>query len=269
MSKALRVLFAEDREEDALLVQLELKRAGYQLQCTRVQTRAAMQQALEHGEWDMIISDFSMPQFDAVAALNVLKESGLDLPFIIVSGTVGEDTAVHALKLGAHDFIPKTNLQRLVPAVARALREAAGRRARRHTEEHPAPAVAQSAEVEEPVAQAVILVVEDELSIRQLVVRVLERAGYRVVAAGDSEEALALLNTHPGIDLMLTDIMLPHMNGKDLARRVREIHPLIAIVYMSGYADEEIDLGAAYLEKPFTPQELLSRLREELTRIRG
>lgn len=135
MIQPLRVLFVEDREDDAVLVQLELKRGGYQLKTTRVETRETMQEQLRSSEWDLIISDFSMPQFDAAGALTVLKESGIDLPFIIVSGTVGEETAVHALRSGAHDFIPKTNLKRLLPAVTRELGDAANRRERRRAED--------------------------------------------------------------------------------------------------------------------------------------
>ncbi|HAX78199.1 MAG TPA: diguanylate cyclase [Cyanobacteria bacterium UBA11372] len=129
MSQAhLRVLLVEDCEEDALLLMRELRRTGYKLFLERVETAAAMQQQLMEREWDMVISDYSLPKFSAPEALKLLQETGLDLPFIIVSGYIGEDAAVAAMKAGAHDYVMKDNLARLIPAVERELREAAVRR---------------------------------------------------------------------------------------------------------------------------------------------
>ncbi|MBX3064219.1 MAG: PAS domain S-box protein [Anaerolineae bacterium] len=130
----LRVLLLEDSEDDAELVIRRLKQGGYTPSLVRVQTASAMEDALRTQTWDIIISDYSMPQFSAPQALRVLKESAVDLPFIIVSGTIGEDTAVSALLGGAHDFLLKGNLARLVPAVERELREAQERRRRRSAE---------------------------------------------------------------------------------------------------------------------------------------
>ncbi|HBE50324.1 MAG TPA: hybrid sensor histidine kinase/response regulator, partial [Cyanobacteria bacterium UBA11369] len=129
MSQAhLRVLLVEDCEEDALLLMRELRRTGYKLFLQRVETAAAMQKQLVEREWDMVISDYSLPTFSAPEALKLLQQTGLDLPFIIVSGYIGEDAAVAAMKAGAHDYVMKDNLARLIPAVERELREAAVRR---------------------------------------------------------------------------------------------------------------------------------------------
>ncbi|MEX2283923.1 MAG: response regulator [Gemmatimonadota bacterium] len=136
MAKTLRVLMIEDRGDDALLVIRELtQRGGYRVTSDRVETADTMRAALTQNDWDLVISDYSMPTFNAPAALALLRASGLDIPFIIVSGTVGEEVAVHALKAGAHDFLSKANLSRLVPAVERELREAASRRERRNAED--------------------------------------------------------------------------------------------------------------------------------------
>ena len=124
----LRVLLVEDCEEDALLLMRELRRTGYKLFLERVETAVAMQNQLVLHEWDMVISDYSLPKFSAPDALKLLQETGLDLPFIIVSGYIGEDAAVAAMKAGAHDYVMKDNLARLIPAVERELREAAVRR---------------------------------------------------------------------------------------------------------------------------------------------
>src|SRR3990170_5476571 len=99
----LRVLVVEDSEDDAKLLLRALAKAGFAVASQRVDTAAAMQAALDEGTWDVILADYSMPEFSAPAALDTLKDSGLDLPFIIVSGTIGEDLAVEAMKAGAHD----------------------------------------------------------------------------------------------------------------------------------------------------------------------
>jgi PAS domain S-box-containing protein len=131
---ALRVLLVEDSEDDAELVLRALQRGGYEVTSERVQTAAAMSAALDRQPWDLIVSDYSMPEFDAPAAFRVFRERELDIPFIIVSGTVGEDVAVEAMKMGVHDYLVKGKLARLVPAVERELRDAAERKARRLAE---------------------------------------------------------------------------------------------------------------------------------------
>jgi putative nucleotidyltransferase with HDIG domain len=134
MSAYLRILLVEDSEDDARLVLREIRRGGYEIETERVETAEAMQTALVRQPWDLIICDFSLPRFSAPKALEVLKKSGLDLPFIIVSGTIGEESAVNALKAGAHDFIIKGNFARLLPAIERELADAAVRRERRERE---------------------------------------------------------------------------------------------------------------------------------------
>ncbi len=135
MSEALiRVLVVEDSEDDAQLIVRELRRGGYTVEFERVQTKADMQAALARRPWDVVLSDYTMPQFSALGALEALKDSGLDLPFLVISGTVGEDTAIAALKAGAHDFLLKGKLARLIPAIERELREAEIRRSHREAE---------------------------------------------------------------------------------------------------------------------------------------
>ena len=135
MNKLLRALIVEDCESDAALLLAELEQAGYEITYERVQTAEAMREALGRAQWDVVLSDYSLPQFSAPAALEVLKATGHDLPFIIISGTIGEDTAVTALKSGAHDYLVKGRLARLIPALERELRDVVGRRDRRMLEE--------------------------------------------------------------------------------------------------------------------------------------
>jgi len=124
MSEPIRLLIVEDLEDDAILLVRELRRGGFELAWERVQTAEALRDALKSSCWDAIVSDYRMPGFDAPTALSVLKESGLDLPFIVVSGTIGDARAVELMKAGAHDFLIKGKLARLPEVLRRELREA-------------------------------------------------------------------------------------------------------------------------------------------------
>jgi PAS domain S-box-containing protein len=134
MPDPLRILMVEDSANDTLLLAAELKRGGYDPVFERVETAASMQAALEVHEWDLIICDYSMPQFSGPEALALYLQRALDIPFISVSGAVGEETVAELIKAGAHDYVMKSNLARLVPAVKRELRAAQERRDRRQTE---------------------------------------------------------------------------------------------------------------------------------------
>jgi PAS domain S-box-containing protein len=128
-------LLVEDSELDAALLLLELRQNGYKPHCERVETAAEMTAALDKHPWDVVIADYVLPKFSGPAALKLMQRRGLDLPFIIVSGHIDEDTAVASMKAGAHDYIMKDRLTRLVPAIEREMQEAAVRRARRQSEE--------------------------------------------------------------------------------------------------------------------------------------
>jgi signal transduction histidine kinase len=134
MPSPIRVLLVEDSEDDAALVVRELRRGDYAPAVKRVESEATMRAALDD-PWDVIIADYSLPQFSGLAALALLKSTGLDIPFIVASGAIGEEVAVAAMKAGAHDYLMKGNLARLVPAIQRELREAEERRRRRLAEE--------------------------------------------------------------------------------------------------------------------------------------
>ncbi len=123
MDTSLRVLMVEDSEDDALLIVREMRRGGYDISFTRVDSAEAMQRQLDLGHWDLVVCDYSMPHFSGDDALRLLRSTGSEAPFIFVSGTIGEDTAVAALKQGAQDYVMKGNLKRLLPAVRRELIE--------------------------------------------------------------------------------------------------------------------------------------------------
>src|SRR6266853_461195 len=135
MGTPLRVLMIEDSEDDAVLLLRELRRGGYDVEFERVDLPGTLKSALDTQVWDLVVSDFSMPHFSGTDALHLLRAKGSDIPFIFVSGTMGEETAVAALQNGAQDYLMKTNLKRLVPAVQRALQEAEDRRQRKQMEQ--------------------------------------------------------------------------------------------------------------------------------------
>jgi two-component system cell cycle sensor histidine kinase/response regulator CckA len=135
MGTPLRVLMIEDSEDDAALLLRELRRGSYDVISERVDLPDALKSALDTQEWDLVVSDFSMPHFSGTDALRLLRATGSEVPFIFVSGTMGEETAVAALQDGAQDYLVKTNLKRLVSAVQRALREAEERQQRKLMEQ--------------------------------------------------------------------------------------------------------------------------------------
>ena len=135
MTKDVNVLIVEDRSDDVKFLVDELEDAGYRVQCRNVSDAAGMKRALDEEEFDLVTSDHMMPTFSSRSALSILKESGRDIPFIIVSGSIGEVEAVEIMKAGAHDYITKDNMERLIPAVERELREADNRVKRRQAEE--------------------------------------------------------------------------------------------------------------------------------------
>ena len=130
----LRALLVEDSEDDMMLVVRELKRGGFDVEFESVCSEEALKAALRQQAWDIVIADHNMPGFDSMGALRIVNDHAVDLPVIIVSGSIGEDVAVAAMKSGAHDYIMKDNLARLVPAVERELREAENRLLHRRAE---------------------------------------------------------------------------------------------------------------------------------------
>jgi PAS domain S-box-containing protein len=134
MPKLLRVLFIEDSEDDAFFTVQELARNGFEPEFERVETLAALSTALDRQVWDVILADHSLPGFTSFQALDLIRRRQCDTPFIIVSGVIGEETAVKAMKAGANDYVMKSSLQRLVPSIERELVEASNRRIRAQAE---------------------------------------------------------------------------------------------------------------------------------------
>src|SRR6202051_1242956 len=135
MPHPLRILSVEDDPKDTELIQALLETEGIVCQVTRVDTQAALQASIEQGGIDLILADYTLPSFDGISALKFAMKSCPDVPFIFVSGTLGEEVAIEALKIGATDYVLKTRLSRLVPSVLRALREATQKAERKRSED--------------------------------------------------------------------------------------------------------------------------------------
>ncbi|AJE02660.1 SpoIIE family protein phosphatase [Geobacter pickeringii] len=135
MGIPLRTLIIEDSEDDAFLLLRELAKGGYDVDSLRVENSDEMRRAMAHRPWDIALSDYVLPRFSGLEALKLWRDSGLDLPFIVISGNIGEETAVEAMKAGADDYFVKGNISRLVPAIRRELKEAENRRQKREAEE--------------------------------------------------------------------------------------------------------------------------------------
>jgi DNA-binding NtrC family response regulator len=132
--QSLRVLIVEDSEDDLLLLIRNLQKGGYNPAYERVQTAAAMKKALKNKQWDIILCDYTLPKFNALSAIALLKEKNMDIPLIVVTGAVGEETAAECMRLGAQDYIMKENLSRLCPAIARELEDAKVRKKQKQAE---------------------------------------------------------------------------------------------------------------------------------------
>jgi PAS domain S-box-containing protein len=161
MDKTLKLLNVEDSERDSQLLNRHLTKAGYHLVSTRVDNAADMRAALDGEDWDIILCDYSLPNFSALKALDVLKETGIDIPLIIISGTVGETVAVEAMRAGAQDYLMKDNLVRLVPTIEREMADAENRRARKQAEASLRASEARLRAIVETASDVIVIIDED------------------------------------------------------------------------------------------------------------
>jgi PAS domain S-box-containing protein len=232
MNKPVRALIVEDVEDDALLLVAELQRGGYAVAFERVETAAAMRSALQQKTWDIILCDFTMPYFNGAAALQLAKESGTDVPFIFVSGTIGEDVAIEAMKSGAQDYIMKTNLARLAPAVERELHEARVRRESRQAETAMRESEHKYRHLFEALSDAVFVIVEESGRIIDTNVRAEILLGRtRAEILGSHQSQLFVPQDQPsGFDALRAAANGKHPGGCELAvlRHDGRVVPVLA-----------------------------------------
>ena len=202
MNKKLRVLIVEDSEDDARLLIRELEKGGYELEHERVETSDSMQAALDKDGWDIILADYVLPHFSGLDALILLQKSGKDLPFILVSGKIGEDIAVDAMKAGAHDYIKKENLSRLIPAIEREIRQAVVRQERRKAQEELKNALNVLARSNAEMEQFVHLVSRDLQRPLDILCRDLTSINRHCTEKSDAEELALVTNALEAVTRM-------------------------------------------------------------------
>ena len=222
MTSPLRILLVEDSTQDAELIQELLEADHFVCEVTRVQTRAEFLAALEDGGFDLVLSDYKLPSFDGLSALKLTLNAHPDLPFIFVSG-FGEEIAIEALTSGAKDYVLKTGLSRLVPAVQRALREARERAERKKPEE----------------ALLRILLLEDSVQDAELIQELLEADHFvcEVTRVQTRAEFLAALEDG-GFDLILADYKLPSFDGLSALKLALSARPDLPFIFVSGFGEE-------------------------------
>lgn len=267
----LRLLIVEDSPEDASILLRELEARGFAPDWRQVATEADLRDALAKAEWDLVIADYTMPGFSGTAALQQVRQAGLDLPFIFVSGTLGEETAVAAMKAGANDYITKGNLARLAPAIERELREARNRAGMRRLEgrtgaetsmleakirdlENQVASVTRQMRTEShpaapgPAAKARILLVDDHPENLLALDAILSDLGQDLVKAGSGEEALKI--AYDGnFALILLDVRMPGLNGFQTAELLRKTERTrrIPIIFLTANGDRPDDVQRGYL----------------------
>ena len=212
----LNLLLVEDSADDMELIRAELDLAGFQVHISRVETAEEMAAALCSESWDAVISDYNLPTFSTEGALQVLHSFHLDLPFIIVSGCIGEETAVALMKAGAHDFVMKDNLARLAPALERELREAEIRCERSQTQER--------LEANEQFLRAMTAALGEGILVQDQTSRLLFMNPEAERLLGWTQAELAQLDIHETI----------HYLGSDGAHHSRDACPILNIASLGG-----------------------------------
>jgi len=250
MSNSIRVLIVEDSSDDAELLRHELNRCGFELpDCRRVETAAEMETALREGRWDLILSDYSMPRFDGLKALAIARTVDPDIPFILVSGVMGEETAVEAMRCGAHDYVMKDRLARLVPAIRRELSEAVVRREKRRAqadlrlanEALEAKVIERTAELSRANAKLV-----DEIVVRERAQKERDRMaaellqGQKLQAIGQLCAGIAHEVNNP-LSYILT-------NMKCMAEYLEELAPLLESAVTNSHGETLTDFRSALRE---------------------
>jgi PAS domain S-box-containing protein len=237
----LRILLLEDDAHDAELVQELLNADYFVCEVTRTQTRAEFLAALEDAKIELILADYTLPSFDGLSALMLASSARPDLPFIFVSGTLGEEVAIEALKIGATDYVLKTRLSRLVPSVQRALREARERAERKMAAEA-AAGQREEGNVKTPLR---ILLLEDDAQDAELIRELLETDQFvcELTRTQTGAEFLAALR-NGGVDLILADYQLPSFDGLSALKLALSERPDLPFIFVSGTLGEEVAIEA-------------------------
>jgi DNA-binding response OmpR family regulator len=257
----MRVLLIEDNEDDAHFIRemlAERKSAGIELEWADQLGRGLMR--LAEGKIDLVLLDLSLPDSHGLSTFDKVTADRPDLPIVVLTGLDDEGMAVQAVRKGAQDYLVKTRLDsdRLVRALRYALE--------RHHRSESAPSPAKY--WQEP---STILLVDDEDTLREVANKILTRGGYTVLDAKDGNACLKIAQEYTGpIHLLVTDMLMPGMNGREVADHLVTLREQTRVLYMSGYPNEAILShcgfypGIVFVHKPFNPETFLRKVREIL-----
>lgn len=263
-----RILILEDTESDIMLIEHELRRAGLAFSFAAVATREDFLKSLEDFRPDIILADYALPSYDGLSALEEARKRLPEVPFIFVSGAMGEDLAAESLKCGADGYIAKDRLSTLAPAVLQVLRSAEERwwrKGRGRTTGEPEKAAREEMKTGRPL----VLIIDDDPNLRKTLSDILRTKGYDVVSAKDGAEGIGLLQERP-VDIALIDLRLPDMSGIEVLAEVKKRSPSTDAIILTGNATldsaiEATNRGAfSYLQKPYDIDQLLLHLKRAM-----
>jgi CheY-like chemotaxis protein len=258
----MNLLHVEDSPLDAELLARMVRREWPQSRFHRVASKDEFIAALDAGDFDVILSDYSMPGFSGLVALDLARKQCPEKPFIFFSGTIGEERASEAIRLGALAYVGKDRPEGVMPALRQAV---ASRKQSRVTGGGPSHRAA-------PDTGKSVLLMDDDRIVRSILQMMLEREGYRVLAAENGEEGLKLFERHSDeIDFVVSDMMMPVMDGPTAIRVLRKLRPEIEVIAVSGMmGTREFGLNTipgpfiVCLPKPVSAAQLAAAVRQVL-----
>jgi len=263
ITEKLRVLVLEDMADDVALIERELRASGLAFTLQSVATEDAYQAALRDNPPDVILADYMLPSYDGLTAMKIAQERLRDAPFLIVSGTLGEDFAKECLKRGAAAYVPKKSLSLLGPAVARAVEAA---RARTDGRDRGERSEAWKDPARKGTGRTTVLIIDDDAGLRKTLSDILKAKGFAVLSAKDGREGIELVKQED-VHVALVDLRLPDMTGLTVIESIREASPPTQAIILTGNATldtaiEATSKGAfSYMQKPYDIEQLLVHIR--------
>lgn len=271
IDKELRILMLEDSADDVELIKCQLRSVGLVFSLVAVETKDGFLKELDSFSPDIIMADYTLPSYDGLSALRITKELRPELPFIFVSGTIGEDFASACLKSGADDYVLKNSLSRLIPAMDGALRRIEqrpdkGLYEKSHEGLKPDVTVTKG---DGKMGNPLVLIIDDDTGLRKTLSDILRVKGYKTLSAKDGAEGIDLLRKN-SVKVALIDLRLPDMSGIDVLAMIREERPLTQAIILTGNATLESAIDAtyrgafSYLQKPYDIDQLLLHMKRAI-----
>lgn len=281
MLTSFRVLHVESSLEHSLSLRAEMRRRGFQFTMEKASTAEAVEKALDGASWDLIITEYMLPMLTVEMILAMLKKRKLDIPVIVYSEITTDRALVDSMRAGARDYLGKNQSDQLFMAVEREIQElqvrrAEASRARKQAVVDAPPRIqppVHGGQIVDPnlCGTETILLVDDDPSFREFMNWTLRRHGYHVIQAIDGEEAEYILEHYlEDIHGMICDIIMPNLDGLELAKRVVAGNADIEVIMVSGYNDNPLERGHRIagkypiVWKPFDVSTVLRMLREML-----